>query len=174
MSDAPSAIMKALKMAVDIEDNGLVTFLKFARRTKHEFGKNMFIRLAMDENEHRRILEKQMHHLAEGQPWVEIEVPKYEIENVAPTMTDRQQKVTGESGGAETEALKIALDLERKAAKFFREQAEAAIDPKARSLFEHLAQWEDAHFDLIQAEMDSINNTGFWFNVPEFKMDGKY
>jgi len=174
MPDSTSDAMKALKTAIDIEDNGLVTFLKFARRTKHEFGKNMFIRLAMDENEHRRILEKQLHHLAEGQPWVEINVPKYEIENVAPTMTDRQQKITAETGGAETEALRIALDLERKAAKFFREQAATAKDPKAKSLFEQLAQWEDAHFDLIQAEMDSINNTGFWFNVPEFKMDGKY
>jgi rubrerythrin len=174
MPDASTEAVKALKMAIEIEDNGLVTFLKFARQTKHEFGKNMFIRLAMDENEHRRILEKQMHRLAEGQPWVEIQVPDYGIEHVAPTMTERQQKATAQSGGAETEALKIALDLERKAAKFFREQAEAAADPKARSLFEQLAEWEDAHFDLIQAEMDSINNTGYWFNVPEFKMDGKY
>ncbi len=174
MAGASSEVMKALRMAVDIEDNGLATFLKFARRTKHEFGKNMFIRLAMDENEHRRILEKQLHHLAEGQTWIEIKVPKYEIEHVAPTMTEKQQKITADSGGAEAEALEISLDLERKAAKFFREQAEAATDPKAKSLFEHLAQWEDSHFDLIQAEMDSINNTGYWFNVAEFKMDGKY
>jgi len=174
MPDASTEAMKALRMAIEIEDNGLVTFLKFARRTKHEFGKNMFIRLAMDESEHRRILEKQLHRLAEGQPWVEIQVPDYEIEHVAPTMTDKQQKVTAESGVDVTDALKIAMDLERKAAKFFREQAEAATDSKARSLFEQLADWEDAHFDLIQAEMDSINNTGFWFNVPEFKMDGKY
>jgi len=174
MSDVPTEAMKALKMALEIEDSGLVTFLKFARQTKHEFGKNMFIRLAMDENEHRKILERQLDGLAEGMPWVEIRVPDYEIERVAPTMTDKQQKVTMESGGAEIEALKIGLDLERKAAKFFREQAEAATEPGARSLFEQLASWEDAHFDLIQAEMDSINNTGFWFNVPEFKMDGKY
>lgn len=174
MPDVSSDAMRALRMAIDIEENGLVTFLKFARQTKQEFGKNMFIRLAMDENEHRRILEKQLHDLAEGQPWVEIHVPKYEIEEMAPAMTERQQRVTGEAGGAETEALKIALDLERKTAKFFRDQAAAAKDPKAKDLFEKLAQWEDTHFDLIQAEMDSINNTGFWFNVPEFKMDGKY
>jgi len=174
MPDAPSEAMKALKMAMDIEDNGLVTFLKFARRTKHEFGKNLFIRLAMDENEHRRILEKQMSRLAEGQPSVEIHVPKYEIEHVAPTMTDRQREVTTDSGVGDIDALKIALELERKAAKFFREQADATQDLHAKDLFLQLAEWEDAHFDVIQAEMDSINNTGYWFNVPEFKMDGKY
>jgi len=174
MPDAPSDAMKALKMAIDIEDNGLLTFLKFASQTKHEIGKNMFIRLAMDENEHRRILEKQLQHLSEGRPWVEIDVPKSEIEKVAPLITDKQQRTAGDAGLAEMDALKIALDLERKAAKFFREQAEAATDPNARNLFERLAQWEDAHYDLIQAEMDSISNTGFWFNVPEFRMDGKY
>jgi rubrerythrin len=174
MRDAPSDAMKALRIAVDIEDNGLVTFLKFARQTKHEFGKNMFIRLAMDENEHRRILVRQLHELSEGRAWANIEVPKHKIEKVAPVMADKQQKTAGEPGPGEMDALKIALDLERKAAKFFRDQAGAASDPQARSLFEKLAEWEDSHFDLIQAEVDSINNTGYWFNVPEFRMDGKY
>ena len=55
--------IKALKTAIEVEDNGLVTFLKFARRTKDITGKNMFIRLAMDELEHRQILEKQLNKI---------------------------------------------------------------------------------------------------------------
>jgi rubrerythrin len=173
MSDQTIAV-KALKTAIEIEDNGLLNFLKFARQTKDTTGKNMFIRLAMDEHEHRRIIEKQLTNLMEGKPLVKIEIPKSEIEQVAPTIREKQQRTRGESGLLEIDALNTALDLERKAAKFFRDQANLVNDPEAKALFIRLAEWEDAHFDLIQAELDSIQGTGFWFGIPEFQMDGKY
>ncbi|MDZ7378537.1 MAG: rubrerythrin, partial [candidate division KSB1 bacterium] len=50
-----SEVAKSLQTALAIEDQGLETYLKFARQTKDLTGKNMFIRLAMDEHEHRRI-----------------------------------------------------------------------------------------------------------------------
>ncbi len=173
MSDQTIAI-KALKTAIEIEDQGLFNFLKFARQTKDTTGKNMFIRLAMDEHEHRRIIEKQLTNLMEGKPLVKVEIPKSEIEQVAPTIREKQQKTRGESGLLEIDALNTALDLERKAAKFFREQANLVVDAEAKALFIRLAEWEDAHFDIIQAELDSIQGTGFWFGIPEFQMDGKF
>lgn len=173
MSDQTIAV-KALKTAIEIEDNGLLNFLKFARQTKDTTGKNMFIRLALDEHEHRRIIEKQLNNLMEGKPLIKIEIPKSEIEQVAPTIREKQQKTRGESGLLEIDALNTALDLERKAAKFFREQANLVDDPEAKGMFIRLAEWEDAHFDIIQAELDSIQGTGFWFGIPEFQMDGKF
>ncbi len=173
MSDQTNAA-KALKTAIEIEDQGLLNFLKFARQTKDTTGKNMFIRLAMDEHEHRRIIEKQLNNLMEGKPLVNVEIPKSEIEQVAPMIREKQQKTRGESGLLEIDALNTALDLERKAASFFREQATLISDSEAKALFTRLAEWEDAHFDIIQAELDSIQGTGFWFGIPEFQMDGKY
>ena len=173
MSDQVIAI-KALKTAIEIEDNGLLNFLKFARQTKDTTGKNMFIRLAMDEHEHRLIIEKQLTNLMEGKPLVKVEIPESEIEKVAPAIREKQQRTRGESGLLEIDALNTALDLERKAARFFREQASVVSDSKAKALFSRLAEWEDAHFDIIQAELDSIQGTGFWFGIPEFQMDGKY
>ncbi len=173
MSDQATAI-KALKTAIEIEDQGLFNFLKFARQTKDTTGKNMFIRLAMDEHEHRRIIDKQLTNLMEGKPLVKVEIPKSEIERVAPTIREKQQKTRGESGLLEIDALNTALDLERNAAKFFREQANLVSDAEAKALFIRLAEWEDAHFDIIQAELDSIQGTGFWFGIPEFQMDGKF
>lgn len=173
MSDQIIAV-KALRTAIEIEDNGLLTFLKFARQTKDATGKNMFIRLAMDEHEHRLIIEKQLNNLLEGKPLINIEIPKSEIEEIAPKIREKQQRTRGESGLLEIDALNTALDLERQAAKFFRDQANLVTDPEAKALFIRLAEWEDAHFDLIQAELDSIQGTGFWFGIPEFQMDGKF
>ena len=89
-------------------------------------------------------------------------------------MRDKQKRTKGESGLGEVDALNTALDLERKAAQFFRDKAEEVDNPEAKTLFIRLAEWEDAHFELIQAELDNINNTGFWFGIPEFRMDGAY
>ena len=174
MVSQPSESIKAIRTAIEVEDNGLVTFLMFARRTKDTSGKDMFIRLAMDELEHRRILDKQLNKLLEGGEWENVEVPPSEIEKIAPIIRDKQQKTKGEAGMAEIDALNTALDLEKKAADFFREKAEIVEVPEARDLFIRLAEWEEAHFDLIQAELDSIQRTGFWFGIPEFRMDGKY
>ena len=166
--------IKALRSAIGVEDNGLMTFLQFARKTKDVTGKNMFIRLAIDEYEHRRILDEQLKKLLEGQGWEKVDVPKSEIEKVAPTVREKQQRTKGESGLEEIDALNTALDLEKKAADFFREKAEQIDEPEAKELFIRLAEWEDSHFDLIQAELDAINQTGFWFGIPEFQMDSKY
>ncbi len=166
--------IKALRSAIEVEDRGLTTFLEFARKTRDITGKNMFIRLAIDEYEHRRILEDQLNSLMDGHGWEKVDIPKSEIERVAPTVRDKQQRTKGESGLEEVDALNTALDLEKKAATFFREKAEEITEPEAQELFIRLAEWEDSHFDLIQAELDAINQTGFWFGIPEFQMDSKY
>jgi len=173
MSEQATAV-KALKTAIEIEENGLDAFLKYARQTKDVTGKNMFIRLAMDENEHRRIIEKQLNNLVEGKPLEVVEIGQSEVEEVLPKIREKQQRTRGESGLLEIDALNTALDLERKAAQFFRDQAELVDDTEVKAMFIRLAEWEDAHFDLIQAELDSIQGTGFWFGIPEFQMDGKF
>jgi len=174
MSNRTSDTVKILKTAIEIEDNGILTFLTYARQTKEAAGKDMFIRLALDEHEHRRILEKQLNQLQDGKPWQSIQIPKSEIEKVAPKIREKQQRTRGEAGLQEVDALNTALDLERKAVDYFSEQAANVSEPEAKELFIRLAKWEEAHFDIIQAELDFIQGNGFWFGIPEFKMDGKF
>jgi rubrerythrin len=166
--------MKILKTAIEIEENGEATFKRLAQETHNENGKRMFERLAADEREHRRILLEQMNALTRDGSWRALEIPKTAVEKVAPTIREKQQKTKGAAALGEIDALNTALDLERKAAGFFRDKAEEVDAPEAKSLFIRLAEWEDAHFELIQAELDSLKNTGLWFGIPEFRMDGTF
>ncbi len=165
---------QAVQTAMEVEDNGIIAFLRFARQTTDMSGKNMFIRLAMDEHEHRRILEKQLKKLVKDGKWQHVQILPSEIERLRPSISEKQQRTKGESGLAELDALQTALDLEKKSAKFYKEQAQQFDDAEAKTLFLRLAEWEEAHFDIIQAELDSIQKTGFWFGIPEFQMDGKF
>ena len=172
MSTADLAMI--LKTAIEVEINGLNTFNKFADQTQDEDGKRMFKRLADDEKEHKAILEKQLRNLSEGGSWQSIQIPPSRVEKLIPALREKQKRTKGESGMGELDALNTALDLERKAAQFFRDKAKEVDNPEAKETFLRLAEWEDAHFELIQAELDNIKNTGLWFGMPEFRMDGTF
>lgn len=167
-------LAKILKTAIEVEINGMNAFEKFAAETQNASGKRMFLQLAEDEKEHRELLEHQLKHLSEGGSWNSIQIPKSSVEKMIPAIRDKDKRTKGESGLAELEALKTALDLERKTAQFFRDKAAEVSNKEAEDMFIRLAEWEDAHFELIQAELDNINNTGLWFGLPEFRMDGTF
>lgn len=166
--------MKVLKTAIEIEENGEATFLRFARETQDETGKRMFERLAEDEREHKRILMEQMNAITQNGSWRAIHIPKTIVEKVAPQVREKQKRTKGEAALGEIDALNAALDLERKAADYFRQKAKEVDHPEGKALFIRLAEWEDAHFELIQSELDSLRNTGLWFGIPEFRMDGTF
>ncbi|UCH90104.1 MAG: ferritin family protein [Thermoplasmata archaeon] len=172
--DDDNESIKAIRTAIEIEIVGLETFQKYAEQTKSEAGKKVFLQLAKDEKRHREILEDQLNKLTEGKPWEDVEIPASEIEQVVPKLRERAVETKGEAGAGEIDALNAALDLEKRASEFFREKAEQAEEPEAKALFLRLAEWEDSHYDLIKAELDSINHSGFWFDIREFRMDAMY
>jgi len=174
MATSTADLVGILKTAIEVENNGFDTFTRFARQTEDENGKKMFQRLAKDEMEHRAILEKQLQELTGGGNWSNIQIPRSKVERLIPAIRDKQKRTKGESGVGEIDALNTALDLERKAAQFFRDKASEVSEPNAKEMFIRLAEWEDSHFELIMAELDNIKNTGFWFGIPEFRMDGRY
>ena len=47
-------------------------------------------------------------------------------------------------------------------------------DAVAKEIFEKIADEERFHYDLLQAQYDSVTGSGFWLDSSEFQMDGKY
>ena len=163
--------LEAMKLAMETEKRGLRSYLEFAHQTKDETGANMFILLARDELDHFEILERALSKLEAEGKWFEVEIRPSLIERVAPKLRERDVRVKGESGIEQVEALHAALDQERKSAELYREQMAKAADPIARETFRKLMEMEEAHYDLLQAELDNINETGFWFRIPEFNLE---
>jgi rubrerythrin len=174
MSEDLEVSIKALRTAIELEIKGLEAFQSFADQTDNEMGKKVFLQLAKDEIRHKEILEDQLDNLVQGKVWENVDIPKSDIEKLAPKIRKRALETKGESAVGELDALNAALDLERNAMAFFREKAEIVGIPEAKALFLRLAEWEETHYDLINAEIDSINHTGFYFDMWEFKMDGQY
>jgi len=65
-----------------------------------------------------------------------------------------------------------ALELERQATAFYQRLVGAVDDPRAADLFRRFLEIEEGHTALVQAEIDHETQTGMFFDVREFTLDG--
>ena len=66
------------------------------------------------------------------------------------------------------------MELERGSIDQYKKWATNSDNTKIKEIFEKIIKEEKYHYDLLQAEYDNITNTGFWFDMAEFRMDGKF
>ena len=79
-----------------------------------------------------------------------------------------------EDAKGEVEALRVGMELEENAIRFFAQASADADDPVAKKIFREISEEEKFHYDLLQAQHDSVTRSGFWLGSAEFQMDGKW
>jgi rubrerythrin len=173
MSSQSVSAKEAIKMAIDLEKNGRQFYKEAEAKTQNESGKRIFKLLAEEEIAHLRTFENMLDQdesLSNWKTWVgdlpvNRQVPVFSENAPAATVTKERTD--------EIEALRLAMKQEREAIAFFERVMDQAEDDLTRDIFEFIRDQEIYHYDLLQAEIDSITRTGFWFDLPEFRMDGK-
>jgi len=168
-----SGTLAALATAIEAEKQSLRNYLEFAWNTRDSSGKQMFVRLATDEFEHMRLLETQQAGLAQSGAWQPVRVEATVLERLVPRLSDKSLRIRGTEGQNQLSALNTALDLERSAQSFYEEQSRRVQAEPARVVFARLAEMEAAHYALLQAEVDNIQQTGFWFGLREFTLESE-
>jgi rubrerythrin len=164
---------QAMKTAIEMEKSGHRFFTEASNKVKHEVGRKLFSRLAAEEIDHMRTFETIFNEVSGGADWKEAMKAVQPAKKV-PYFDEARKEFKAEDMSVEMDYLKKALDLERDAMQFFEKAIQDAESPEAKQIFKRILAEEQGHYDLIQSEIDSINGTGFWFDVHEFYMDGKY
>jgi rubrerythrin len=156
------------------EKDAIRAYVKFAKVVKDPKAKNVLINLADDEVGHLTKLEKHLMNIIRKQPWL---LPKAEeIEAVAAVFASGayQDKEIREEDLVDVDEVKIlslAVDREIIANRYYLDLAGKAEDPEAKEMFLSLAKEEEMHMKILQAEIDSIGQSGFWFDMQEFTME---
>jgi rubrerythrin len=70
----------------------------------------------------------------------------------------------------EVDAVKVALDFEKKGHAFYENAAETAIGKKEKKLFEVLAVEEKRHYEVLENTFNFLQDTGNWFMWEEHGM----
>ncbi len=168
------SLAEAIKMAIDLEKNGRKFYQQAADKTESESGKKIFKMLAHEEMLHLATFEKMLKSMDKTVDWREM-IKGYPQARQVPVFDkkekpDQVRKVSTD----ELEALRIAMKQEREAIEFFDKVMAQAEDETTKKIFDFVREQEVYHYDLLQAEYDYINHTGFWFDSAEFRMDGKF
>lgn len=168
-------VVKLVKEAIRLEIKGRAFFNEAAESTENELGRKMFSRLADEEVEHMKAFGKLFTESTGDEEWKQfVRAEEREISSVIEKLRKRLEGAKKEKGSGDLEALRIGMELERSAIDLFTKMAAESTSPKARELAGEICEEERTHYDLLQAQYDSVHNSGFYFNDAEFRLDGEY
>jgi rubrerythrin len=166
-------IVVVIHRAIDKEKEAITTYLQLAKAIKDVKAKNVLINLASDEVGHMNKLEDHLSAYLQGKSWVIP--PTAEAEPIAAVMTKSAPLEAIDPGklarADEIQILEIAIDKEIAANRSYLDLARNASSKEAKEMFLALAKEEDLHARILKAEVDSIGQNGFWFDMQEFTME---
>jgi rubrerythrin len=118
-------------------------------------------------------LEKHLISVLRGKDWVIERADLVEEMSVQVSQPSVLEKIDAKNlAQADTiRILRIAIDREVEANRFYVEMAERSKKDSAKEMFLALAKEEDLHAKILRAEVDSIGQNGFWFDMQEFTME---
>ncbi len=173
MKQISEQVENAIVEAIKLEINGRKFFDHAEDITTHEKGKKMFHFLAGEEVKHLERFGKMFTEILGGTDWKQYIREDVE-EGEAPLITKLKENMKREGAKGEIEAIRVGMELEENAVRFFTQAAADADDPVAKKIFQEISEEEKFHYDLLQAQYDSVTRSGFWLGSAEFQMDGKW
>jgi rubrerythrin len=160
MTPVNPKVLESLSWGVSAEIKAYVFYKEAAKLTKNEEFKVTLLKLAAEEKNHYRVLERQHHSLITSEQWVTYNdiLLKEGLPDIDEEMASKHQEVIEQVRNAESELklLEIAYDLEKQANEVYTAAARRATDPEEKNTFEYLANFEKGHMQLIQKMIDAL------------------
>lgn len=177
MSHVDDKIIELVRAALDLEYCGEHLYRHWAEQTRNASGKAMFLRLAEIEKGHVEETHALFASILGEERWKELSIGESGCAHPSGIVAELEATVANR-GHAEvaddTQALRMAMELERRAIHTFKEMAEHTRDPVALEMIGKVIEEECFHYDNLQAQLDSVLNVGIWLDQPEFRMDAKF
>lgn len=164
MNEGIDFALSILRQAMDNELEGRALYLEAVERTENDLGKKMFRSLAHDEEEHLQILQAEYDALTGTSQWLDLEAARREEPDLSLHLFPHEaiERLIPEEA-SDLDALKIAMDFERRGYRLYEKAASEASDPTAQAVFRFLVEEESRHFALLDNAHDYLANQGIWY-----------
>jgi Fur family ferric uptake transcriptional regulator len=149
-----TVVRDALELTLAIERRGYTFYTNASRKTKNDSGRLMFQRLAAEESDHLRRLQDEYRSLLRKNEWLKRQPTRLPLSRkIAEEIFPQKEllKVEVKDTTTDLDALNIAMDLERRSHRFFKDFAKQISDAKGKEIFMEFAADEQSH---LQALMD--------------------
>jgi rubrerythrin len=166
MKEDDGAALTVLREAVRNELDGKAMYLQAAEGTQDELGKSMFQSFAKEEEEHVHILQAQYAKVHASGGWMDLVAAKGEPRDPKLVLFPQEEQKVKElvpAGTSDLEALKIAMDFEKRAVAMYEQAADDTDDATAEAFFRELAEWEGTHYRILDDSYDYLASKGEWY-----------
>jgi len=163
---------EALRTALDYEVRIRDMYRESAGDLGDPLGRKVFLALADDEQKHVDYLQSRLALWRDkgllDLTALETVVPPAAV--LAQAVAQLKEQVPAQTLGDEKRLLSRALAMEVETSDFYR-RLTAEMQGEAQQLFARFQEIEDGHIATVQAELDYLSHTGFWFDFQEFDLD---
>jgi rubrerythrin len=165
-------IDEAIKAALQCEGRVVAVYRDAVNRCQDPIGKRIFKALNEDEISHVYFLEEKLDELREmghiQSKTLPTVVPSYE--KIEAAIKAFRAEAATPIAETELKLLRRALAIEVETSELYQ-RIVRELPAEERGLFERFVEIEEGHKAIVQAEIDSISGSGFWFDVPEFRLE---
>lgn len=151
--------MNIIETAIKMKTDAIRYYEEAVGKCLHPAGKKMFQVILQDEKNHLESLKQLMEGMKVDTSSLS---PVENVKNVLETVKD-DMRVQTACTLDETEAFRIAMDMEKAALEFYRTHAADAKTGTERALFEKVAHEEEEHYRIFSNTHDFLDDTGNWF-----------
>jgi len=162
----------AIQTAIEYETRIRDLYAQAARDVTDPAGRSLFSALEKDEQYHVDYLSRR---LQEWQNTGEITFSglKKTIPDaaaIARELDKLEKRVAQNDRSDEKQMLSKALEVEVETSAFYRRLVDE-LPGTGRRMFAGFLEIEDNHIAVVQAQLDYLAGTGFWFGTKEFDME---
>lgn len=177
MTHIDDRVIELARTALSFEYGEEHFYRHAAEMTKNPSGKAMFLRLAEEEAGQMEDMHTLFSAIIGKDEWQRLVAE--EAENAHPSKIIAEMEAAVAHRGMiavadDTQALRMAMELERRIIHLLKDMSEHTQDPEIIELIGKMIQEENSQYDALQAQLDSVQNVGLWLDSPEFRMDGRY
>ncbi|MEO8070956.1 MAG: transcriptional repressor [Acidobacteriota bacterium] len=146
----------ALRMAIATERSGLSFYTRAAKLAKDARGREVFERLAGEEQEHLGTLEARYRELVAQDPLLEAQPTFLFFKGAANGLFSAGAEELTKKGVDDRQALLIGIRCERGSHKFFKRYGDRFEESEGKRIFLEFADEEREHFNLLVREFRGL------------------
>ncbi|MHC4945833.1 MAG: ferritin family protein [Planctomycetota bacterium] len=165
-------IEKAIKLAINYETKVRDLYVEAANHATNPQGKKIFTTMAKEEQGHLDYLNSR---LEKWEKTGELDSP--DLGTVVPSMKLIQEGVEKLQKGMDRQAsdeeldyLQKALEVEQETSTFYRNVVNE-LPQEGKKLFTRFMEIEEGHLAIVQAEIDALTGSGFWFDFGDINLE---
>jgi rubrerythrin len=163
---------EAINTAIEFEAQVSEVYRHATESTSDPIGKRTFGVLAEEEQRHLAYLKDRLDEL---QRTGRISAEKLDTaipprETIREGISKLEARMTQKDRGGELQMLGKALEVENGTTDFYRKMVRE-LSAEGQALFARFVEIEEGHLAIVQAEIDYLSKSGYWFDIKEFDME---